>query len=251
MVAALRPPAGSSVSIINTTCGTFFRLFVCPRWLSMRTRSRREERQQSRATAALIPGALLRTVPGGQWLFQDPRAKLDAIREFLGVERPVIESDRILATVLITDIVDSTKKAAELGDNAWRGLLAIHDERAKSEIARHRGTYVHGTGDGFIATFDGPARAVRCAHAFIAALAPLGLEIRAGCHTGEIERSDGDVRGLAVHISARVAAMARPSEIWASSTVRDLTAGSDLIFEDAGEHELKGVPNRWRLYRVR
>src|SRR5207244_3006792 len=123
-------------------------------------------------------------------------------REFLGVERPVIELDRILATVLITDIVDSTTKAAELGDATWRSLLASHDARARHEVVRHRGTYLHSTGDGCIATFDGPARAVRCAHAIAAALAPLGLEIRAGCHTGEIETSDGDVHGLAVHISA-------------------------------------------------
>lgn len=179
-----------------------------------------------------------------------PGGKLDAIRKFLGVERPPVEPDRILATVLFTDIVDSTRKAAELGDATWRVLLATHDERAKSEIARHRGTYIHSTGDGLIATFDGPARAVRSALAIAEALAPLGLEIRAGCHTGEIERSDGDVQGLAVHIGARVAAMAGPSEVWTSSTVKDLTAGSDLTFEDAGEHELKGVPDRWRLYRV-
>jgi len=212
--------------------------------------SSENERRQAQATAALIPGASLRTVHGGQWLFQDGRAKLDAIREFLGVERPLIEPDRILATVLITDIVNSTRKAAELGDAAWRRLLGKHDEQVKGEIARHRGTYIHGTGDGLIATFDGPARAVRCAHAIVEALAHLGLEIRAGCHTGEIERLDGDVQGLAVHISARVAAMAGPSEVWTSSTVKDLTAGSDLTFEEVGEYDLKGVPDRWRLYRV-
>ena len=132
----------------------------------------------------------------------------------------------------------------------WKETLAEHDERAKAEITRNHGTYVNTTGDGLLARFDGPARAVRCALAIGAAMRSLGLEIRAGCHTGEVELSGTEVRGVAVHIGARVAALAEPSQVLVSQTVKDLVAGSGLTFEDAGEHELKGVPDRWRLYRV-
>jgi class 3 adenylate cyclase len=151
---------------------------------------------------------------------------------------------------MFTDIVGSTQKAAELGDAAWKEVLSAHDERARRAIADARGTYIHTTGDGQLATFDGPARAVRCAQAIADAVRPLDIEIRAGCHTGEIERSGDDIQGLAIHIGARVAAFAGPSEVFVSSTVRDLVAGSGLSFEDAGEHELKGVPETWHLYRV-
>jgi class 3 adenylate cyclase len=159
--------------------------------------------------------------------------------------------DRVLATVLFTDIVDSTRKAAELGDERWKALLAEHDERAKAEISRHRGRYVHTTGDGLLATFDGPARAVRCAQAIADALRPLDVEIRAGCHTGEIELAGEDVQGIAVHTGSRVAALAGPSEVLVSRTVKDLVAGSGLSFEDRGTHRLKGVPDEWQLFSVR
>ena len=156
----------------------------------------------------------------------------------------------MLATVLYTDIVSSTETLSYVGDARWKGLIAQHDERARREIERHRGRYVNSTGDGMLATFDGPARAVRCAQAIRETVRGLGLEIRAGCHTGEVELAGDDVRGIAVHIGARVAALAAPGETLASSTVKDLVAGSGLTFEDAGEHELRGVPDRWRLYRV-
>ena len=199
-----------------------------------------------------IPGSKLIVLPGDDhavW-FGPAEAELDVIEEFVTGERPAPRIDRVLTTVLFTDIVDSTRTAADLGDERWKELLARHDEAAKSEIAHHRGSYVHTTGDGLLATFDGPGRAVRCAQAIGGSIRSLGLEIRAGCHTGEIELADDDVQGLAVHIGARVAALAGPSEVLVSSTVKDLVAGSGLAFDDAGEHELKGVPDRWRLYRV-
>ena len=157
--------------------------------------------------------------------------------------------DRVLATVLFTDIVDSTAAAATMGDASWRAVIEQHDRIAKSIIGRFHGTYVRGTGDGLLATFDGPARGVRCADALVGAVKPLGIEIRAGLHTGEIEYGGPNVGGVGVNIGARVGAMAGTSEVWVSSTVKDLVVGSGLTFEDAGEHELKGVPGRWRLYR--
>ena len=202
-------------------------------------------------TIARIPDAEYRSIASPTSFFWDNSEKwLASIREFIGAQKPPAEIDRVLATVLFTDIVGSTEKAAELGDAAWKGLLAEHDEAARTEIARHRGTYIHTTGDGLLATFDGPARAVRCAQAIGEDLRPAGFEIRAGCHTGEIELAGEDVQGLAVHIGARVAALAGASEVLVSSTVKDLVAGSGLTFEDAGEHELKGVPDTWHLYRV-
>jgi class 3 adenylate cyclase len=172
------------------------------------------------------------------------------IEAFVTGARAREEAHRVLATVLFTDIVGSTQKAAELGDARWKELLAAHDEKAKAEIDRFRGRYVNTTGDGLLAAFDGPARAVRCAEAIVEAVRPLGVEIRAGCHTGEIELDGEHVRGIAVHIGARVGALAGPGDVLVSSTVKDLVAGSGLTFEDAGEHELKGVPDRWHLYRV-
>jgi class 3 adenylate cyclase len=152
--------------------------------------------------------------------------------------------------VLFTDIVRSTALAAELGDVRWSDLLEEHHHRIRAELDFHSGVEVDTAGDGFFATFDGPARGVRCAQAIIAAVRPLGIEIRAGLHTGEIERTGDHVRGLAVHIGARVGATAGPSEVLVSSTVKDLVAGSGLVFEHRGHHELKGVPERWHLYRV-
>ncbi len=180
----------------------------------------------------------------------DSDALVDEIQEFLTGARPAPETDRVLATVLYTDIVSSTETLSSLGDARWKKLIAQHDDRARREIERHRGRYVNSTGDGMLATFDGPARAVRCAQAIGDTVRELGLEVRAGCHTGEVELAGDDVRGIAVHIGARVAALAAPGQVLASSTVKDLVAGSGLAFEDAGEHELKGVPDRWRLYRV-
>jgi len=160
------------------------------------------------------------------------------------------EFDRVLATVLFTDVVGSTQRAETLGDRAWRELVERHHATVRALLGRYRGTEVKTAGDGFFATFDGPARAVRCAQAIVKAVRSLGIEIRAGVHTGEVETIDGEIGGLAVHIGARVGTLAGASEVLASSTVKDLTAGSGLLFEDAGEHELKGVSESWHLYRV-
>jgi class 3 adenylate cyclase len=181
----------------------------------------------------------------------DTEANLRAVRKFLaGLHAAEAEFDRVLATVMFTDIVESTRRAAELGDRAWRDLVEHHHAAVRALLARYRGAEVDTAGDGFFATFDGPARAVRCAQACVEAVRALGIEIRAGVHTGEVETIDGKVGGMAVNIGARVGAMAGPSQVIASQTVKDLVAGSGLSFEEAGEHELKGVPDRWRLYRV-
>jgi class 3 adenylate cyclase len=158
--------------------------------------------------------------------------------------------ERVLTTVLFTDVVGSTERAAASGDGEWKALVERHHAAVRAMIGRYRGTEVDTAGDGFFATFDGPARAVRCARAIVEAVRPMGLEIRAGVHTGEVELIDDKVGGIAVNIGARVAGLARPSEVLASQTVKDLVVGSGLTFEDAGEHELKGVPDRWHLYRV-
>jgi class 3 adenylate cyclase len=170
-------------------------------------------------------------------------------REFLGIDEPV-SLDTVLSTVLFTDIVDSTRIQAERGDREWRGLIERHHAAVRDLLERFQGLEQDTAGDGFFARFDGPARAIRCASAIAKAVRPLGIEVRAGLHTGECEIADGKCSGLAVSIGARVMAHAGPSEVLVSQTVKDLVAGSGLTFADAGEHELKGVPDRWRLYRV-
>jgi len=174
----------------------------------------------------------------------------DDIREFLTGDRAPASSDRVLATIVFTDIVGSTDRAAAVGDQRWRALLDRHDETVRGQLHRYRGREIKTTGDGFLAAFDGPARAVECAMATLEAVRPLGLDLRVGVHTGECERRGDDLGGIAVHIGARVAALAQPNEVLVSRTVTDLVAGSGLCFVDRGEHELKGVPNRWQLYAV-
>ena len=166
------------------------------------------------------------------------------------VHRREVVFDRVLATVLFTDIVDSTRHAVALGDRSWKDVVERHHQIVRELLAAFRGMEVDTAGDGFYATFDGPARAAACAQAIVDAVRPLGIEVRAGVHTGEVETIAGKAGGLAVVIGSRVGAAAGPSEVLVSQTVRDLTAGSGLSFEDAGEHELKGVPDRWHLYRV-
>jgi class 3 adenylate cyclase len=161
-----------------------------------------------------------------------------------------VGSERVLATILFTDIVGSTELAARIGDSAWRALLQRHHTLVRRELARFQGREVDTVGDGFFAAFDGPARAVRAASAIGDALRELDIAIRAGLHTGECEVADGKVAGIAVSIGARIAALAGPGEVLVSSTVKDLVAGSDLRFEDRGEHDLKGVPEPWRLFAV-
>lgn len=180
----------------------------------------------------------------------DQEAILDAIEEFLTGSVPDRTAERVLATVLFTDICGSTERAAKLGDRRWRDLLGRHDAIFRAELDRHRGQEVKATGDGFLATFDVPARAIRCAQAAGTALRREGLEIRAGLHTGECELRGDDVAGIAIHIAARIAARAKGGEVLVSRTVTDLVAGSALRFEDRGSHELKGVPEPWHLYAV-
>jgi len=160
------------------------------------------------------------------------------------------EPDRILATILFTDIVESTAKAIELGDRRWRGLLERHHMLVRRELLRFRGREIDTAGDGFLASFDGPARAIRCACAIVESVHDLGLSIRAGLHTGECEVTDGKIAGIAVHTGARVAALAAADEVLVSSTVRDLVAGSGIRFDEKGAHELKGIPGQWRLFAV-
>jgi class 3 adenylate cyclase len=165
-------------------------------------------------------------------------------------EWDAVEPDRVLATILFTDIVGSTAKAAELGDARWRELLEQHHSVVRRQLARFQGREIDTAGDGFFATFDGPARAIRCATAISDTVSDLGLAVRAGLHTGECELVEGKIGGIAVHIGARVAANADPGEVLVSSTVRDLVAGSGLTFEDRGSAELKGVPGEWRLFAL-
>ena len=208
--------------------------------------------RSTRYVAERIEGSRYRELPGqDSWPWGDAwRSFIDEIEEFATGVRPPLEPDRLLATVLFTDIVSSTDRAVELGDAAWRDLLERHNSIVREELARFGGVEQDVAGDGFFATFDGPARAVRCASTIIDAVRPLGLKIRAGVHTGECELIDGKHGGLAVVIGARVSAQAGPSEILATSTVKELVAGSGLVFENAGEHHLKGVPEARTLYRL-
>jgi class 3 adenylate cyclase len=206
----------------------------------------------SRKLAVSIPDATFVELVGQDWwpFMGDADALLDEVERFVLGSPVGHREDRTLGTVVFTDIVGSTERAAALRDGPWKALLAEHDVIAKREIARFGGRYVASTGDGLLALFDGPARATSCASAIVSGVREIDLEIRAGVHTGEIEHAGSDIRGLAVHIGARVAALAGPSEVLVSRTVKDLVAGSGLVFDGAGEHELKGVPDRWELFRV-
>jgi pimeloyl-ACP methyl ester carboxylesterase len=199
-----------------------------------------------------IPGAKLVELDGDDHLYftGDTDALLDEVEEFLTGSRPAPPVQRVLATVLFTDVVSSTQRAVELGDEQWRKLLRSHDAQVRRQLERFQGREVNTTGDGFLATFDGPARAIRCAIAIREAVRAIGLDVRAGLHTGEVEMSDADIAGIAVHLAARVAATADAGEVLVSRTVVDLVAGSGLTFADRGEHTLKGVPGQWSLFAV-
>jgi class 3 adenylate cyclase len=206
----------------------------------------------SRYMAQRIPGARLVELPGDDHLpfFGDQDAVVALTQEFLTGALPVADPDRMLATVLFTDLVDSTRLATELGDRRWHRTLEQHNKVVRANLARFRSREVKTTGDGFLATFDGPARAIRAAHAIQAELAEHGLHIRAGLHTGEVELLGDDIGGIAVHLAARVLGQAGPGEIWCSRTVNDLVAGAGFTFTDRGTRRLKGIPERWQLYAV-
>ena len=208
--------------------------------------------RQARYVADQIEGATYVELPGRDHLpfVGDADAIVDEVERFVTGRRPIRETDKVLATILFTDIVASTKRQAELGDRRWKQLVERHHAIVRDLLKQYRGEEQDTAGDGFYVRFDGPARAIRCAQDIVETVRPLGIEVRAGLHTGECEIVDGKCSGLSVSIGARVMANAGPSEVLVSRTVKDLTAGSGLSFEDAGEHELKGVPDRWRLYQV-
>jgi class 3 adenylate cyclase len=206
--------------------------------------------EEGRYLADHIDGAKFVEVPGGDIQVASSTTAMEEIVEFLTGERPEVEVDRILTTLLFTDIVASTERTAALGDQAWRSLLDAHDRTVRDHLRRFRGKEINTTGDGFLASFDGPARAIRCALAMAEATRALGIDLHLGLHTGECEVRGDDLGGLAVHIAARIGALAAPGEVLVSSTVKDLVAGTRINFVERGEHELKGVPGSWKLYRA-
>ena len=208
--------------------------------------------EAGRNVADHISGAKYVEVPGrNMWHFVEPwSSSFQEIAKFLTGHQAEVADDRVLATVLFTDIVDSTRRAAQIGDRDWRALLDAHDAVVRSQLARFRGREVNTSGDGFLAMFDGPQRAIRCAMAIRDAVQALGIQVRAGLHTGECEVRGDDIGGIGVHIGARVSALAGPNDVLVSSTLRDLVIGSGLEFEERGAHELKGVPGEWRLFAV-
>jgi class 3 adenylate cyclase len=210
--------------------------------------------EEAQWVAARIPGATFVTVEGRDYLpwIGNQEALVEEIARFVTGERPVRKLDRVLLTLLFTDLVGSTTRAAELGDERWRELLEQHNETVRRVLARFDGREIDRAGDGFLATFAGPARAVRAAQEIVSGLAELGLDVRAGVHTGEVELlEEGGIGGIAVHTGARVAGSGGAGDVLVTRTVRDLTAGSGLEFESRGTHALRGVPGEWELYAVR
>lgn len=224
-----------------------------PTLVMYRVDSMNDAAAHGRYLAAHIPGARSVELDGADHFFfsGDTGPMIDLAQEFLTGERVAVESDRVLATVLFTDIVRSTERMAELGDRGWRDVLDIHDSIVLRALERHRGRRVNTTGDGILATFDGPGRAVHCAHEIVRGVRSIDLEVRAGLHTGEIEVVADDVTGIAVNIAHRVHDLAGPSEVWVSRTVKDLVAGSAIDFVDRGARPLKGIPEDWQLYEAR
>jgi pimeloyl-ACP methyl ester carboxylesterase len=223
-----------------------------PTLVMARTGDRLTPPAVGRYIAERIPGARFVEIPGADHLIgtEHPEVVAGEVEEFLTGTRYEREPDRVLATVMFTDIVGSTERAAELGDREWRRLVERHDDLVRRAIDRYRGRPIKTLGDGFLATFDGPARGIRCARTLTEQVRDLGIEIRAGLHTGELEAMNGDVGGMAVNIGARVSGLAEAGEVLVSGTVRDLVVGSGIEFADRGTHPLKGVPGEWRLYAV-
>jgi len=220
--------------------------------LVIRTTSPYSTVASGRQLAGLIPGAEFLDLPAANSLvFGGADLMADAVEQFLkGTSGSEPDRSRVLATVVLTDIVRSTEQAAELGDQRWSQLLDSHDEFGRRQVIRFNGTFVKSTGDGILATFDGPARAIACAVALRSGLRSLGLELRAGIHTGEIEGRGEDIGGIGVHIAARVEAAAQPGEVLVSRTVKDLVVGSGFTFTSRGRHALKGVPESWELFAI-
>jgi len=216
-----------------------------------RTDDRAFSIEHGRYIAAHIPGAVLVELPGDEHAWSGQDDLVDEVERFVAeLRREEAELDRVLASIMFTDIVGSTRTAAKLGDHEWKSLVEEHHAVIRGLLARYRGTEVDTAGDGFFATFDGPARAVRCAQGIVEQVRELGIEVRVGIHTGEVEMIAGKVGGLAVIIASRVGALAGPSEVLVSQTVKDLVAGSGLAFGDSAEHELNGVPGLWRVYAL-
>jgi pimeloyl-ACP methyl ester carboxylesterase len=225
---------------------------TAPTLVMHRTHDRDSRVEEGRYIADHIPGARFVQLPGDDHLpWMDSDQVLDEIEEFLTGVRRGPDHDRLLVTVLFTDIVGSTERATQLGDRPWRDVLERHNAVVRRQLERFRGREIATAGDGFLAVFDGPGRAVRAAQAIVDSVRALGLEVRAGLHTGEVEVAGSDIRGVAVHLGARVAALAGAGEVLVSSTVRDLVAGSGIEFSDRGVHSLKGVPGEWHLYAAR
>ncbi len=248
------PRAAAQLLQMNTQMDTraALPLVQAPALLIYRTDDGDVNVEEGRWMASQIPNATFVELPGDAHLFWavDPQPFVDEIEEFVTGFRASAAPERVLATVLFTDIVDSTAKAASLGDRTWRSLLESHNRVTREELGRWRGIERVTTGDGFLATFDGPARAVQAGTSIARSVSSLGIEVRVGVHTGEVELVGDDVAGLAVHIGARIASMAGVGEVYASRTVKDLVVGSDLVFEPKGTHQLKGVPGEWEVYGV-
>jgi pimeloyl-ACP methyl ester carboxylesterase/class 3 adenylate cyclase len=248
------PSAAAQLLAMNTQMDTrsALPLIQVPTLCIYRTDDTDVKIEEGRWIASQIPDAKFVELPGSAHVFyaSDPTNFLDEIEEFVTGHREGIQPERVLASVLFTDIVDSTAKAATLGDREWRALLENHNRLVRTEITRWRGVERKTTGDGFLATFDGPARAVRAAKSIANAVASLGVEIRAGVHTGEVELVGDDVAGLGVHIGARIASLAGAGEVLVSRTVKDLVVGSGLQFRDRGLHEFKGVPDQWQVFEA-
>ena len=224
-----------------------------PTLIAHRVGDRNIDIKQARYISEYIPNARLLELPGDDHMlwFGDNDALLGEIEEFLTGVRRDLDSERVLLTVLFTDIVKSTEQANKMGDKKWRNLLARHNEVIREQLKRFRGNEVTTTGDGFFAVFDGPARAIRCGKSIQKAITEMGVAIRVGLHTGECEVLESGYAGIAVHIGSRVMQYASPQEVLVTSTVKDLVAGSGLEFIDQGVHTLKGVPNKWHLYAAR
>ena len=256
MRAAARPRdvASQLRNLLSADVRHVLRLIHCPTLVLSRTGYRLVTIEHARYLADHIPGARLVELPGVDGVLVTEHADeiLDRIDAFLSGIPGAFAPDRVLATVLFTDIVGSSDRAATMGDRRWKALMDAHDNIARDQVARSQGRFIESTGDGILATFDRPGRAIRAAGAIQEAMAALGIEVRAGLHAGEIELREGGQRvgGIAVHIAARVAAIAAPAEILVSSTVKDLTAGSGIEFADRGVQELKGVPGTWRVFAV-